>query len=292
METQQYALLKQAYTIENLTKISGQLLLLYKNKHYDRLRTLLRIVHDPEAETATNRQLLSRLMMRYHPDRFTFYQHILQGKEENEMRLVEIDHILILQEAKELFGYSIENDTTFGTEAVQEEYLWEDEDRPTDNWIMDDNLETDAYYGEYDNTLFNVFKRNIYGRQDIELPVFLLEDIEELELSNRGIDNLEGISYFNQLQLLDLSGNAITNLEGIENLVEIKEIYAADNEIGYIDSVGYLEQLRIIDVSGNCIDDLSALFGLTHLEFVNVTGNPVPTHQIEKLKAKGCLVIS
>lgn len=287
----EHQLLREAYTEENLTKICSQLLFLYRTKQYEGLRQLLKMIGHSEAYSLSHRQLLSKLMRLYHPDLLSKYIQILDSCD--SVRISQIAHILSIQKIKELNDFEFENVESYtpDKDLHDEEIVWENEDNTRADWDME---EEDHYGGGYDDqkqSLFYIFKMTIYGREDIELPISLLEDIDEIELADRGMEQLEGVGYFHQLIRLDVSNNRLSNLDGLEELPFLEELYASSNVIGYIDSLSYLEHLRVIDLSSNHIDDISALLDLPHLEFVDLTDNPVPTGQIELLKAKDCLVI-
>jgi len=285
-----YRQLKNAYTSENLTKISEQILRLYHHKQYEPLRALASAIGVPEHYEG--RQLLAKLMMLYHPDRLGHYQRSLESDSMNDRRLADIRHILIALRTISLF----EADTATARQdrdpdLPEEEHVWEDPEEACDPDTPEDDAGRDLYYGENDNSFYTLFKKSMYGRTNIILPSCLLEDIDELELANRGIDSLEGLAYCRHLVTLDLSGNTLTNLEGMEGLGCLEELYVAENRIGYIDALSYLGRLRILDLSGNEVDDLSPLLELEHLELVNLSENPVPQNQIDLLKARGCLVL-
>ncbi|MGE8426745.1 MAG: leucine-rich repeat domain-containing protein [Sphingobacterium sp.] len=285
-----YKRLKEAFTNENLTKICSQLLLLYQSKQYDRLRCLLKLVDGTETKFLSDRQLLSKLMKLYHPDLLSSYTTILEARDVNGY--MEIAHILKIQESGDLLNPIVGKSDDFddyGEMFSAESKLEYDEDE-----MGDDEEDQDDYRDWYDgseNNLFNVFKTAVYGRRDIELPLYLLEDIDELELSNRGIDSLEGVEHFQQLERLDISQNVLSDLNGLEKLIFLEELYANDNEIGYIDSLTELSRLRVLVLANNKIDDISILLQLEHIEFVDLTNNSIPVLQIEMLKQKGVLVI-
>lgn len=283
--------LAAAYTLENLNRISGQILQCYNARQYNRLRALLAKIGEPVNEKGGDRQLLSKLMMLYHPDKLSHYLQIIQAGNQNA--LASISHILITLEADELFGGYSPASGSFSSsvDLDDEEYAWDEVDETGNLREFDDDMEYDFYYGEDDNSFYSVMKKSLYGRQNIMLPHQLLEDIDELELSGRGMDSLEGIEHCIHLVTLDLSDNRLTNLEGMEGLAYLEELYLAGNNIGYIDTLSYLNRLRILDLSGNQVDDISPLGELTSLEFINLSGNPISPAQIEILKQKGCVVV-
>lgn len=290
-EHTEYKRLEEAYSPENLTRICGQILQLYKLKQYERLRALLVKIGDPDAHKVGDRQLLVKLMLWYHPDRLSYYRQLLKNEKEHSS-LAELSHILVTQNDPLLFDHDAANAvSTTDPDLPGEEYAWQEAEEANYYDSDPDDTETDTYYGENDNSFYTIFKKSMYGRIDIILPSYMLEDMDELELANRGMDSLEGIAHCRHLVMLNLSGNALTNTEGMEALTYLEELYIPDNAIGYIDTLGHLSRLRVLDLSGNQVDDITPLFELEHLEFVNLEGNPVPALQEKALKAKGCIVI-
>lgn len=289
----QRKLLEEAYTVENLNKICSQIILLFRFKQYFRMRALLRIIGNPEAETMSDKKLLTSLTKQYHPDLLSSYKQVLETADESNY--AQIAHILKIQSCKELFGSEDDRMDTVETEAsiFEEETVWESGyDTNEDNIDYEAEDLYDIYCdNDPERSLYYAFKISVYGRVDIELPVSLLEDISEIELSNRGIEHLAGVEYFHQLVRLDISNNQLSNLEGLEGLELLEELYANDNEIGYIDALVNMENLRFIDLSGNNIDDISILLEFPNLEYVDLTNNPIPEKQLVLLKAKVALVI-
>ncbi|MGC9342485.1 MAG: hypothetical protein ACP5E3_07290 [Bacteroidales bacterium] len=67
-----YKELDRAYSDENLNLITGKLILLYKNRNFDKIREIAgKVFNAPEATHEKESKLFSRLMMMYHPDKGT-----------------------------------------------------------------------------------------------------------------------------------------------------------------------------------------------------------------------------
>src|SRR5690606_27895927 len=178
------------------------------------------------------------------------------------------------------------------------EYVWdvENDDNNSDFELMLDNDSEEFYSSEFDSnefekSFYNLIKIREYGHVAVEFPPYYLEDFEEFEMVNRGMDSLDGIEYCLHVKILDLSENMVSDISDLWNLVNLEELYIANNQIGYIDSLSNLIELTVIDLSGNQINDISPILNLDNLKFVNLIGNPVPEAQISKLKEKGVLVM-
>jgi hypothetical protein len=177
------------------------------------------------------------------------------------------------------------------------EEIWDDSD-PGFNYFneyqmygSDDSESVMEEELKYDDFLSAV-KRKIYGNIEIDLPVNLLEDLDEIEMAEYEIHSLDGIRFCKYAVIMDLSGNHIYDLSEISECRQLKELYLSHNQISIIDAIGNLGELTQLDLSYNQVDDLTPLFGLKQLEYVNLIGNPVSNKQIEMLKKKGIIVVN
>jgi len=70
--TELYTSLKEAYTAENLGRISGRIIGMFRDHKYDALRAVQKVVNEysPCTEEKINK-VFSRLIMIYHPDRLS-----------------------------------------------------------------------------------------------------------------------------------------------------------------------------------------------------------------------------
>lgn len=134
-------------------------------------------------------------------------------------------------------------------------------------------------------------KRKIYGTIDIDLPVYLLEDLDEIEMVEYDITHLTGIDWCKYAIHIDLSGNKIIEIRELATLKRLEELYLSNNKISYIEPLFNLDKLRVLDLSFNDISDISPLFYLPELEYVNLTGNPVSEEQIARLVQNDVIVI-
>ena len=301
---------KQAYSPENLNLLTHKIVSFYKAKQFQNLREMEKLVNEffPFYEEKISR-VFSRLVMLYHPDKQAHFHAEIEAKssQQNEESLNQYAHILPmldLIDTMEITGYAASSWST--PEEFEEEYGWnyqprgedyfmmheeyEDEDRLFDEENPDDYGYT-SFRDEGDNSFLSAVKRKIYGPRAIDFPVYLLEDLEEIEMAEYEIDDLSGIEYCRYLLNLDLSVNHISDIRELAELHRLQELYLADNEISAIDALHALYDLRILDLSNNRIDDISPLFHLPALEFVNLAGNPVSLDQINRLKNRGVAVI-
>jgi Leucine-rich repeat (LRR) protein len=280
----------EAFTTENLNKISLTLINLYKSQEYGCLQKIANIIEDyVTIEINENGKGFSKFMKLYHPDRVDYYRNEIRrlADEGDFDGLLSLSHILKLERIEEIAD-SLES--------------YEDIDySPVYEW----DIETEGFHiftvkGDYDNdskrksrsniNVFDAVKIRNYGHTDIEFPPYYLEDWEECELCDCDINDLEGIQFFVHVAELDLSNNNICDLQLLSGLINIEHLNLANNKISIIDDLDNLLNLKSLTLSYNKIKDIEPLFSLKNLEYVDLTGNPVKATQVKELKDKGVLV--
>ena len=288
-----YLKLKEAYSDKNLNKITATIIELYKTKQYNRIRDITSMIaRFVDIDDKNISKCFSKLIMIYHPDKETYYFNEIEKcfHSGNYESLNQFSHILLIQNMEEIpVSDPILDDIDYSPEYVMDE---ESESHGFYAEADTDSFESEAagFYQE-DNTFFNTLKRKIYGRVNIDMPVYYLEDLDEIDMAEYEIDSLDGIEFCIHTAILDLSRNMITDISELWNLKLLEEVYLSDNQIGYIDSLSNLVKLRVVDLSNNMIDDLSPLLDLENLEYVNVVGNKVPRNQIDELLEKDVIVV-
>jgi hypothetical protein len=284
--------LLEAYTVENLNKISLTLINLFKSGQYSILQKIAVIISDfVKIEITDDGKGFSKFMMLYHPDRAGF--HI------NEInRLMDLDsfdgllnysHILKLERIEEIasslnsyedIDYAPVYDWDFDTEGFSVVY----DTQPIEIIKTKTRTKLVGY------TFYDAIKLREYGHTEIEYPSFYLEDIEEFELSSSDINDLDGVQYCIHATAIDLSNNRISDLSPLTGLSNLEALDLSDNQIGYIDGLSNLIRLKSVSLSNNLIEDISPLFELEKLEYVDITGNKISSEQIDKLIDLGITV--
>ena len=284
--------LLEAYTVDNLNKISLTLINLFKSKQYSILQKIAEMLSDfVDIEITNDGKGFSRFMMLYHPDRASFHiNEINKITERNNFSdLLNYSHILKLERIEEIAS-SLNS--------------YEDIDyAPVYEW----DFETEGFSVVYDNqpieivktktktkligyTFYDAIKLREYGHTEIEYPSFYLEDIEEFELSSSDINDLDGVQFCIHAITIDLSNNRISDLSPLTGLTNLEELNLSDNQIGFIDDLSNLIGLKSVILSNNFIEDISPLFELEKLEYVDITGNRISPEQIDKLIDLGITV--
>ncbi len=288
-----YKELLDAYSDENLNRITGKLIDLYKNRNYSEIRNLANkiskyVLIDEEKDA----KCFSRLIMLYHPDRGEYYRKLLHKsyQEENKEDLEQHAHILI---AGEIDNISVELLDLDDDIDYNPEYVWDEvSDDPYGYYhTFNENEDEDHEPEEVERSFYNAVKLREYGHLEVYFPTWYLRDLEEFEMEFSGITSLFGIEHLKHVVVLDLSNNEISDITDLWNLTRIEELYLANNEIGYIDVLSNLSNLRVIDLSGNQIDDISPLYDLKHLEYLNLMDNKIPKHQLEYMKNREIIVM-
>ncbi|CAG5082356.1 leucine-rich repeat domain-containing protein [Parvicella tangerina] len=288
-----YTELIQAYSDNNLNIVSGKIIALYKNKNYEKLQEIAnKISKYVTIDEDQLPKLFSKLIVLYHPDKGDGYRKKLtQYYKNNDLEsLQSYSHILSINDLENTTVTSLDESVDY-----QPEYSWEAEEKAGDYFYDVDDTgpgREDINLDDYEKSFYNEVKFRVYGDPTIEFPPYYLEDFEEYELAECGLESLDGVQYCIHATVLDFSDNLLTDISELGKLERLEEIYLANNQIGYIDALSNLFELKVIDLSNNLIDDISPLFDLKKLSYVNLSNNPVPISQINQLKRKGMVVIS
>lgn len=136
--------------------------------------------------------------------------------------------------------------------------------------LRDFNLEI----GIYDSNIESAI-RLIAGKPSGKLTLEDMQSVTELDLSNKGIVDIQGIQYLTNLKKLDLTGNNIKFIDNLKNLTSLQELSLNQNSIENIQALSYLKNLEQLDLYSNQISDLSPLVELVKLKQLSVMENKV-----------------
>jgi Leucine-rich repeat (LRR) protein len=282
----------EAYTIDNLNRISLTLINLYRNQQYLILQKIAEMISDFKSiEIGPEGKGFFKLMMLYHPDRALFHlAEINKLAEKNDFdRLLEYSHILSLERIEEIAA-SLKNFEDIDYSPV---YDW---DLDIEGFIIiNDGRQAETRKTKTNTKLigysfYDAIKIREFGNTDIEFPPYYLEDIDEFELSFSDITDLDGIEYCINAKTIDVSNNRIIDLTPLIGLTNLRELNLSDNQIGYIDVLSNLINLISVKLSDNCFEDISPLFELNKLEYADLSGNKIDIQQINKLTDMGVTV--
>jgi Leucine-rich repeat (LRR) protein len=289
-----YQNIKEAYSNSNLNKISVTLIGLYREQQYGTLKQIAEIISESDAfEPGTDAKNFARMMMLYHPDRGDFHRNEIDRlaaakdhdgllKYSHILRLGKIDEIAATLATYEDIDYSpvyewdinLENFTIINTGGN----VVEEKTRRV--------VSKKRFYSFYEGVQMRIF-----GDLNVGFPTYYLEDLDEFELSQSGINDLDGIQYCLHAIVIDLSENAISDITPLWKLTQLEELNLSDNEIEDIETLSNLTNLKSLNLSNNSIRDISYLLELPKLEYVNLTGTKVNQSQVEELEEAGVTVV-
>jgi Leucine-rich repeat (LRR) protein len=289
-----YEKLKDAYSINNLNKISLTLINLHKNEQYAILRKISEMISDyVDIKINEEGKGFNKLIMLYHPDRANHHLGEVERlyQEGNLKDLQKFSHILQLERIEEI-ALVMDGMEDIDYSPVYEWDFDTDTDADNEGYTIVDYYEparvTRQSLSRY--SFYDAVKIREYGQTNIEYPTYYLEDFEEFELSSSEINDLDGVQFCIHARSLDLSDNMIYDLNHLICLPQLEDLNLSSNRIGDIDTLGYLKNLKTLDLSNNRINDISPLMELEYLEYVSLTGNPVKKSQIVELVDKGIAV--
>jgi Leucine-rich repeat (LRR) protein len=291
--TELHTKLSEAYSNQNLNKITITLINLYKNEQLGTLRKIAEMINESiDIQIDPEGRYFSKLMMLYHPDRGDFHRNEINrlAAGEDYDGLLSYSHILMLDRIEEIAdAFDSYEDIDYSPV-----YEWDfnlDGFRVFNVVNPNGNAREEKPVRKISYTFYQAVKIRMYGRISIGFPTHYLEDIEEIELSQSGIRYLDGVQYCIHTRIMDLSDNAISDISLLWDLRMLEELNLSDNQIEEIDTLANLQRLRTLNLSNNAIKDVSCLLNLPELEYIELSGTGVPTPQIRELEASGITVV-
>ncbi len=284
--------LLEAYSINNLNRISLTLITLFREKQFSALQKISGIISDfVNIEISDTGKGFSKLMMLYHPDRAVYHINEINRLTtlNNFDGLIMYSHILRLERIEEIaVSFDLSDDIDYS---------------PVYEWDFD----TEGFHIIYDSApaghfriktrtrkrscnFFDALKIREYGDTDIDLPAYYLTETEEFELSSSSINDLEGVEFCIHAITLDLSNNRISDISPLSGLLNIEELDLSDNRISDIDTLSNLLNLKNLLLANNSVKDISSLLELNKLEYVDLSGNKIDNKQVLLLKDRGIIV--
>ncbi|EJO5346818.1 leucine-rich repeat domain-containing protein [Clostridium botulinum] len=117
--------------------------------------------------------------------------------------------------------------------------------------------------------LIKSYSGPIYKRQ--------ISSITKLELSGKGIKDLQGLESIESLTYLDLSNNEISDISALKELRNLNKLILHKNKIGSIKPIENFKSkaLKELDLSNNIIGDITALSGLSQLTRLDLSKNGI-----------------
>ena len=129
------------------------------------------------------------------------------------------------------------------------------------------------------------------GDEAATLSLARLLGLTQLEASDRGIGDLEGIEHLGNLQSLDLASNQIDDISPLAALTGLRMLDLANNAVTDLAPLGELPGLQVLVLDGNPIESLAVLLeapALTSLDVQGITGEvPLLDGQVAALRERG-----
>lgn len=100
-----------------------------------------------------------------------------------------------------------------------------------------------------------------------------LTSLEELDLSNNGIDNIDFASNAKNLKKLIVNNNNISTLEKLKEHRGIEYLDISDNLLNNLDYVHRFTKLKYLDLSSNNIEDIKNVSNLVNVESLFLNDN-------------------
>lgn len=299
-------------TVKRLQELTLTILRAKRDNDHRQLKRLFLSVFDEDVpKDMPENRVFFKLINFFHPDRLAFLSREIQTAADtrNKEKLIFFRKALTVRvsggnarkqpnrpawEYTETYGYDEPmsgdydfgdfEDGTFNDSGFDDTFRGEDEE-------FDDEYPDQR---EEDMDFIRAVKAEYLGNLDIDFtPAELTALSGELDLTNYGIEDLEGLEYCRGITHLNLSNNRISNLFDLENLYHLRELYLGGNQIADLGPLSGLTNLEILDLSSNDIEDLTPLLSLAELKFVNLLGNPIRDRRvIETLNLRGVVVLS
>lgn len=116
---------------------------------------------------------------------------------------------------------------------------------------------------------------NALNKSESQITKEYLKTLKEVDLSQCGLKDLEGIHYAKNLISLNLSKNCLTNVDKLKKLKKLKNLELCENRIEDISFLKELKSLESVGLESNNIDFIPDLKPLTNLKLLNVSNNKI-----------------
>jgi len=293
-----YNTLKISIDQNRLKEISADIISDYRKKNIQALSWFSTLL-DLQSKDLNSNRLFSAIIQVYHPDKLLIIQNEIDSHYKNNSleELIRIKNIYLFNDSdrKQIAEYH------YGKEDTGESYEYNE----SDFGYAENNVNEESFSNDYfeespfadtensENGFIEAIKKSLFGNLDITINSHELQELEgEINLSNYGIIDLDGIEYSYSVTSIILSGNRIEKIDRLSGLMQLEYLFLSENEIENIDCLADLTNLKELDLSFNEIEDISVLLVLESLNYVNLIGNPVKDDSvIQELTEKGVVVL-
>jgi Leucine-rich repeat (LRR) protein len=120
------------------------------------------------------------------------------------------------------------------------------------------------------------------NKKDSNFSVEDMLQVKELDLSGRGLSDLQGLQFLVNLTDLDLSDNNISNLQHIKSMDGLNRLVLDSNKVESLDYLADLNALEELSLKNNSVTDISVLSKLVSLKKLDLSNNKISS--IDSLK--------
>ena len=103
----------------------------------------------------------------------------------------------------------------------------------------------------------------------------LIESVTSVICRNQGVQSLNGLEYFSNLDYLDVRGGAITDLTPLANLSLLRSLVLSGNSVTDFTPLYNLSNLRALNLTAMSLTDISFLSNLSQVESLILSNNPI-----------------
>jgi len=122
-----------------------------------------------------------------------------------------------------------------------------------------------------------ILKEAVYGYLNYvgEMTYDEASEIRELECKSAGIENIDTLRYFTNLEKLSLPDNKISDLSPVSGLTRLRKINAEVNQIADLSPLSEMTWLKEVDLRDNYIQSVAPLENLVNLTMLDIRRNRV-----------------
>lgn len=116
---------------------------------------------------------------------------------------------------------------------------------------------------------------NALGKSETQITKEYLSSLNELDLSEMGLNDLYGIQYAKNLVSINLSKNKLIDVKPLNALKKLTNLELCENKIEDVSFLNELVNLESIGLDGNNISSIPDLNNLNNLNVINISNNKI-----------------
>lgn len=112
-------------------------------------------------------------------------------------------------------------------------------------------------------------------KKELIISTGALKRIVQLNLSNKNIEDLKGLSMFAYLEFINLNNNRVSDFKELKDLPYLHTLFVNNNNLQNIDQVTRLTRLKVLHASNNNFTSLKGITNLRDLESLVLNNNSI-----------------